>query len=87
MLRRLWLIFAQATTIGLAALFVVASLRPDWLDRRPRSTATPIIHLATAAAGAGGESPNSYSQAVQAAAPAVVNVYTTQTVRREAHPD
>ncbi|MEG2155221.1 MAG: trypsin-like peptidase domain-containing protein [Burkholderiaceae bacterium] len=87
MLRRLWLIFAQATTIGLAALFVVASLRPDWLDRRPRPTATPIIHLAAAAAGAGGESPNSYSQAVQAAAPAVVNVYTTQTVRREAHPD
>ena len=35
MLRRVWLIFAQATTIGLALLFVVSTLRPEWLARTP----------------------------------------------------
>jgi serine protease DegQ len=33
MLRRLWLVFAQATTVGLALLFVVSTLRPQWLGR------------------------------------------------------
>ncbi len=31
MLRNLWLTFAQAITVGLAALFVTATLRPEWL--------------------------------------------------------
>jgi serine protease DegQ len=33
MLRRLWLLFAQATTVGLALLFIVSTLRPQWLGR------------------------------------------------------
>jgi serine protease DegQ len=31
MLRRLWLLFAQATTVGLGLLFVVSTLKPQWL--------------------------------------------------------
>lgn len=86
MLRRLWLIFAQATTIGLAALFVVATLRPDWLARTPLAppAVEPQIRIAPAALHADlGEGPASYSAAVRAAAPAVVNVYTTQATRRD----
>ncbi|MCD0506290.1 2-alkenal reductase, partial [Bordetella petrii] len=30
-MRRYWLIFAQAVTVCLAILFVVTTLRPDWL--------------------------------------------------------
>ena len=37
-MRRLWLIFAQACTICLALLFVVSTLRPEWLSR-----AVPIV--------------------------------------------
>jgi serine protease DegQ len=33
MLRRLWLLFAQATTVGLGLLFVVSTLKPQWLGR------------------------------------------------------
>jgi serine protease DegQ len=33
MLRRLWLLFAQATTVGLGLLFVVSTLRPQWLGK------------------------------------------------------
>jgi len=42
MLRRLWLMFAQATTIGLAALFIVATLRPEWLRGTPAVVSTPV---------------------------------------------
>ena len=42
MLRRLWLLFAQATTIGLAALFIVATLRPEWLRGAPAVVSTPV---------------------------------------------
>ena len=30
-MRRLWLIFSQAATVGMALLFVVATLKPQWL--------------------------------------------------------
>jgi serine protease DegQ len=32
-MRRLWLIFAQTVTIGLAVLFVVSTLKPEWLGK------------------------------------------------------
>ncbi|MEI6721183.1 MAG: 2-alkenal reductase, partial [Betaproteobacteria bacterium] len=30
-MKRLWLIFAQTATVCLAVLFVVATLKPEWL--------------------------------------------------------
>jgi serine protease DegQ len=45
MLRRLWLLFAQATTVGLALLFVVSTLKPQWLGR---------YSIAAASAASGG---------------------------------
>ena len=54
MLRRFWLVFAQACTLCLAALFVVTTLRPDLLARARASkrgqvvllqeTSTPVEH-------------------------------------------
>ncbi len=32
-MRRLWLIFSQAVTVAVAVLFVVITLKPDWLPR------------------------------------------------------
>jgi serine protease DegQ len=32
-MRRLWLVFAQTVTIGLALWFIVATLKPDWAPR------------------------------------------------------
>ena len=84
MLRRLWLIFAQATTVGLAMLFIVSTLRPEWLTRTTagaRSAAGAEISIRqvagtpeTVRAGA----LKSYADAVAVATPAVVNVYTTK---------
>ncbi|HUD32733.1 MAG TPA: 2-alkenal reductase, partial [Variovorax sp.] len=33
-MKRTWLLFAQTVTVLLAAYFVVATLRPEWLNRR-----------------------------------------------------
>ena len=33
-MRKLWLVFAQAVTVTLAALFVVSLVKPDWLAWR-----------------------------------------------------
>jgi Do/DeqQ family serine protease len=91
MLRRIWLIFAQATTIGLALLFVVSTLRPEWLAPRPvppppalsppaAQPAAPVIEVPRGAPA------GSYASAVTTAAPAVVNVYTTKEVQRRGAP-
>jgi serine protease DegQ len=93
MLRRIWLIFAQATTIGLALLFVVSTLRPEWLARAPATAPAAVAPvLATREAPSTVAPPQagyaSYSAAVAGAAPAVVNVYTTKEVqRRNQNPD
>jgi serine protease DegQ len=92
-MKRLWLTFAQATTIALAALFVVATLRPEWLQGTPRIEAPPII-----SGEAGGlelrqavqDNPvtraGSYGDAVRKAAPAVVNIFTSKEVKSARHP-
>ncbi|MBA2412197.1 MAG: trypsin-like peptidase domain-containing protein [Burkholderiaceae bacterium] len=87
MMRRLWLVFAQATTIGLALLFIVSTLRPEWLSRRPAAAeplpAAESLGIKQAVVpDARVNALNSYGGAVKLAAPAVVNVYTTKEVRR-----
>jgi serine protease DegQ len=85
MLRRLWLVFAQATTVGLAVLFIVTTLRPDWLRRTPLQVSTPVVRdvsiqqVASPPGRAGLVS--SYSDAAKRAMPAVVSVYTTKEIR------
>ena len=88
MLRRLWLLFAQATTIGLALLFIVGTLKPDWLRRAPSVLATPVskdvsIQQVTAEpVGGRAEALASYGDAARQAMPAVVSVYTAKELRR-----
>ncbi|WP_459616437.1 trypsin-like peptidase domain-containing protein [Bordetella sp. 2513F-2] len=77
-MRRLWLIFAQAVTVSLAILFVVTTLRPDWLQRgaSPPAAIAPAPPQAPAAPGGA----SSYADAVARAVPWVVNVYTTKHI-------
>lgn len=95
MLRRLWLIFAQATTVGLAMLFVVSTLRPQWLTRETAAaTAVEVPPKTSPVAGTtirqvpADEPVNrvnalgSYADAAMRAMPAVVNVYTAKEIAR-----
>ncbi|MDC6167564.1 S1C family serine protease [Paucibacter sp. XJ19-41] len=88
-MRRIWLIFSQAVTVGLALYFVVATLRPEWVERgeplRPTvilGQATPSARPASDASGGGG-----YRLAAQRAAPAVVSVTASKAPRRSAQND
>ena len=42
-MRKFWLLFSQTVTVLLAAYFVVATLKPQWLDRRPSFTAVSVL--------------------------------------------
>ena len=83
-MRKLWLVFAQAVTITLAALFVVSLVKPDWLAWRGRvvevrEAAGPSIPALQQAAP--GRS-LSFSDAARKAIPSVVNISATRQVRR-----
>ncbi|MFO1293869.1 MAG: trypsin-like peptidase domain-containing protein [Rubrivivax sp.] len=84
--RNTWLLFAQAVTVALALLFVVATLKPGWLGGSAPG-ALPAATLAqapaaSAAAGAGA----GFAAAVRRAAPAVVSITATR-VERNPHAD
>ncbi|HMT15902.1 MAG TPA: trypsin-like peptidase domain-containing protein [Ottowia sp.] len=79
-MKRLWLVFAQAVTVLLAAWFVVATLKPQWLGNPravPGSTGTISILEAPAAPTGASPTPGSFSAAVRQAAPAVVSINTS----------
>jgi serine protease DegQ len=42
-MRKTWLIFSQAVTVALALLFVVGTLKPEWLHRRDGAQAPPVL--------------------------------------------
>src|SRR5205814_169739 len=88
---RLWLIFSQAATIAVAALFVVSTFRPEWLPPRagaqvPLSITQPSSAGPMQVAARAGPAPASYYDAVQRATPSVVNIFTSKEVRAPRHP-
>jgi serine protease DegQ len=82
-MRKLWLVFAQAVTITLAALFVVSLVKPDWLAWRAH-----VIEVREAAPAAAGQAAGAaqrsltFSDAAKKATPSVVNISATRQVRR-----
>lgn len=82
MLRRFWLFFAQAVTVLLALMFIVATLKPQWLQRQGqlgKQLAAPIVALREVTPGvAGAPAQTSYADAAQKAMPAVVNVFSSK---------
>ena len=81
---RLWLIFAQAATIAVAALFVVSTFRPEWLPGRGGAPAAVVQSASPSASSV--TRTISYSDAVQRATPTVVNIFTSKEVRAQRHP-
>ncbi len=83
-MRKLWLVFAQTATICLAALFVVSTLRPELLAGNSRGAVVTVKEPQPDAQGR--VNPASFSEAARKAMPAVVNIYTSQEVKRQRHP-
>jgi len=83
-LRRFWLLFAQACTVCLAVLFVVVTLRPDLVPAlasrlepgtAPAEPASPRVASAPRTAATA-----SYADAVRHAMPTVVNIYSSKAL-------
>jgi serine protease DegQ len=90
-MRKTWLIFSQAVTVAVAVLFVVATLKPDWIKRDSDgamlpnivsiSQAPPVPPAAVSASGNVG----SYAAAAKRATPAVVSIIASKAPQRGPH--
>jgi len=89
-MRKLWLIFAQTTTVVLAALFVVSTLRPELLPWKSPAGGAAMVTLKEAATPAPTvdviPKAGSFSAAAQKAMPSVVNVFTSKEIKVSSHP-
>ena len=89
-MRKAWLLFSQTVTIAVALLFVVATLKPEWLKREPLAVAAvappapavqlpaPVRSISLIAPG----SATSYAEAAKRASPAVVSITASRTARQ-----
>ena len=84
-MRKLWLLFAQSTTVALGVLFIIALFKPDLLDWQRQQPGLTIQQAPQPAANAVAVS-ESFAPAAQKVIPSVVNVFTQQKVRTPAHP-
>jgi serine protease DegS len=82
--------FLQAATVGIVAAFLLLFLKPEWFESSPPVIEVREVPQHTDAPGAAGTAAvpmvSSYADAVERAAPAVVNVYTTKVITRKRHP-
>jgi len=87
-MKRLWLLFTQTITVLLAAYFVVATLKPQWLDRKPRlSSVVPVLEAPSPVGDAAQEANGvrSFRKAAHVASAAVVSISTSKAPAR--HPN
>ena len=76
-MKRQWLLFSQVVTVLVAMWFVVATLKPEWLNLRTSSVSgVTLIEAAPNALGV--PMPGSLSPAARVASPAVVSIATMQ---------
>lgn len=96
-MKKLWLLFAQLTTLMVAALLVLSVFKPAWLSYRisptpavvpsPTSnTLNPGAPFSVALERSLTEPTTSYRAAAKKAMPAVVNIYTSKQVRAPRNP-
>ena len=81
-MKRYWLLFSQVVTVLFAVWFVLVTLKPEWLNRRPSLQGVTLLEAPSHAPGT--VMPGSMSPAAKSAAPAVVSIATTQA--RTSHP-
>ena len=81
-MKRYWLFFSQSVTLLLAGWFVIATLRPQWIEPRPSTTVVPVLESSSASAPVAAAA-SGYRSAARAAAPAVVSISTSKAPARK----
>src|SRR5689334_13982640 len=94
---RIFTFIADSAVVGLAAAFIAVMVRPELIARRAPPAAAPTAPVTApppaaqqAAAAPQVEAPrptNSYAEAVEKAAPAVVNIYTARLITERIQPN
>ncbi len=91
-MRKTWLLFSQTVTVAVAVLFVVATLKPEWV-RRGGAAAAPTVLAMNAPTGSApapvnaGTAVTSYSAAAKRASPAVVSITASKAPARNPRAD
>ena len=89
-MRRTWLLFSQTVTVMVAVLFVIATLKPEWLRRSGESGLLGGLSLGTVAGStmvsaeplARSGVVGSYSAAAKRASPSVVSITASKSTAR-----
>jgi len=82
-MRKFWLLFSQTVTVLVAAFFVVATLKPQWLNRQPAFNSVSVIEAPAVQRGAGPV--GSFSSAAKIASAAVVSINTSKAAAKNPH--
>jgi serine protease DegQ len=85
-MRRLWLLFAQTATVGLAIWFIVTTLKPDWATRAINGAQSTRFVTIQETPFSAPPAQGSYRDAAKRAMPAVVNIFTSKEARQPKNP-
>ena len=90
-MRKSWLLFSQAVTVAVAVLFVVATLKPEWVKRGNGAALPNVVTISTAPAVpvplTSGGAVVSYAAAAKLASPAVVSITASKAPARDPRSD
>ncbi len=86
-MRKFWLLFSQTTTVFLAAYFVVATLKPQWLDRRLTLSSIAVLEAPAGGGQRTASAVGSFSAAAKIASAAVVSINTSKAAAKNPHSD
>jgi len=84
-MRKFWLLFAQATTIGLAVLFIINTLKPGLLSSAKRSGIV-TLHESVNTSSTSQIPTAGFSAAARKVMPTVVNIFTSTEIKKPMNP-
>jgi serine protease DegQ len=84
-MKRLWVLFSQTVTVLVAAYFVVATLKPDWLQRQPAKFAESVALLESPDLSPGEAPAGSFRLAAKKSSAAVVSINTSKVANKNPH--
>ncbi len=85
-MKRLWLLFSQTATVLLAAYFVVATLKPAWLNQgSPVAGGLTFTQAPASTPAAAGAGASSFRLAASKASAAVVSINTSKAAQKNPH--
>jgi serine protease DegQ len=84
-MKRFWLLFSQTVTILLAAYFVVATLKPQWLNQGAVLGGVSVIQAPPSNVPRDTSPTGSFASAAKQASAAVVSINTSKAATRNPH--